>query len=40
MVSGAHGVPGGAALNHVVWEQEKDLGAATIPLQVVISSHK
>ena len=35
MVAGDPGVPGGAALNHVVLEQEKDLGAATILLQVM-----
>ena len=33
MGHGGLGVPGGPALNHVVLEQEKDLGAATIPLQ-------
>ena len=35
MVTGAHGVSGGVALKYVVREQEKDLGAATIPLQVM-----
>ena len=35
MVTGDLGVPGSAALNHVVLEQEKDLGAATILLQVM-----
>ena len=35
MVSGDLGVPGSAAQNHVVLEQEKDLGAATILLQVM-----
>ena len=33
MVSGDLGVPGGAALNHVVLEQEKDLGDAIILFQ-------
>ena len=33
MVDGDPGLPGGAALKHVVLEQEKDQGAATILLQ-------
>ena len=33
MVTGDLGALGGAALNHVDLEQEKDLGAATIPLK-------
>ena len=35
MVTGDLGVPGGAALNHAVLEQEKDIGTATILLQVM-----
>ena len=35
MVTGAHGVPGGVALNHAGLEQEKDPGDATIHLQVM-----
>ena len=35
MVTGDLGVPGGAALNHVVLEQEKDIGSATILFQVM-----
>ena len=33
MVTGARGVPGEVAPNHVDLEQKQDLGAATIPLQ-------
>ena len=33
MVTGALGVPGGAALKHVGLEQEQDLGAAITRLQ-------
>ena len=33
MVTGALGAPGEAALKHVELEQEKELGAVTIPLQ-------